>query len=265
MNFGCLPSKTLLYPAEKTGEIIRAQELEIRTGDIGIDFAALMERVRKEREKRRRMHKKQLEEFDNVDYYRGEGHFISSTEVEVEENRIAADRIFIANGARPLIPPVEGLDKVDYLTNETILEIRDRPESMAIIGGGYIALEYAYFLSSCGVDVTIIEMNGKLLPGMEPEISEMMEEQVGSYCRLHLNARAEKVLKEEDGLSVEVSSGEEKITVNASRLLVAAGRRSNADTLSLEQTAIRTDEAGYIVVDEYMETGQPGVFAFGDI
>ncbi len=265
MNFGCLPSKTLLYPAERIGEIRRAGKIGISAGEVQSDFGKLMERVRSDREKRRKYHKKQADGQDNMDYYSGEGRFISERIIEVEGERINADKIFLANGARPMIPPVGGLDQIDFLTNENILELEEKPGSITIIGGGYIAMEYAWFLAAFDIDVTIIEMNRVLMKEMEPEISELIESEVRKYAELHLGATAEKVESGQGKLSVHISKGGDKKVVSSDRVLVAAGRVSNADTLSLENTGIETDERGYIVVDKFMETTQPGVFALGDI
>lgn len=265
MNFGCLPSKTLLYPAERLGKIRRAEKIGIYTGEVKSDFGKLMERVRSEREKRREFHKKQLDEQENIDYFGGEGRFVSESGIEVDGQKLQADKIFIANGARPMIPPVEGLDQIDFLTNENILELKEKPESITIIGGGYIAMEYAWFLSAFGIDVTIIEMNEVLMQSMEPEISELLESEVRKYAELHLGATAERVERGNGGVSVLISKSGDKSEVTSEKVFVATGRVSNADNLALDNTGIETDERGYVKVDQFMETTQPGVFALGDI
>jgi len=265
MNFGCLPSKTLLYRADRIGLIRRGEQIGIKAGDIQKDFSGLMDTVRNERDSRRKLHRKQVEGVDNLDFYKGEASFISPEIIDVEGSRLSADKIFIANGARPLVPPIEGLDKIGYLTNETVLELKEKPGSIVLVGGGYIALEYAYFFSSYDIDVTIIEMNSSIMGMMEPEISELMERELRKYATLHLNSVAEKISGEKGNLTVHVRSGEDENVISAQEVFVAAGRTSNADTLSLENTQIDTDDRGYISVDEFMETTQPGVYAFGDV
>ena len=110
--------------------------------------------------------------------YEGEGHFIRDYTIEVNGKTIKGDKIFIASGSRPLIPPIKGLENIDYLTNETVLQLKERPDSLIIIGGGYIAVEYGHFFAAMGTRVTIIEMADRLLLAEEPEISALLEKEI---------------------------------------------------------------------------------------
>jgi len=265
MNFGCIPSKTLIYPANLIRSLHSTSVRGIQKSHIKTDFIVTMNKIRKNREKSRESQYSHINKLSKVDYYSGEAHFIDNNIIEVNSIELSAEKIFIANGARPFIPPIKGLNDVDYLTNETVLELTNKPETMIIIGGGYIALEFAHFLAAFGVKVTIIQRSSKLLSRLEPEISERLEKEVKTYTKLLLNTEAVEVKDKSGKVEVVVENDEEKQILQADKVFVAAGRKSNADTLSLENTSIQTNKRGYIKVNKFFETEQKNVWAIGDI
>ncbi|MBS3740671.1 MAG: dihydrolipoyl dehydrogenase [Candidatus Cloacimonetes bacterium] len=265
MNFGCIPSKTLIYPANLIRSIQSTSNIGIDKAEIKTEFSAIMNEIRENRGRGRKNQKKNIENISNVDYYPGEAHFIDKKTIEVNDIELRADKIFIVNGARPFIPPIKGLEDVNFLTNESILELKNKPDSIIIIGGGYISLEFAHFLSAFGVEVTIIQRSNKLLSRLEPEISERLEKEVKTYTNLLLNTEAVEVKNKSGKVEVLVEIDEEKQTLQADKVFVAAGRKSNADTLSLENTSIETNKRGYIKVNKFLETDQKNVWATGDI
>lgn len=265
MNVGCVPSKTLLYSADRVRLMKNSSDLGLKIEKISTNFTELMKQVRSNREQSRKMHRKQIEKYPNIDFYESEGRFLDCKTVLADNQKIHAEKIFIANGARPFIPNIPGLDKLDYLTNESILELKEKPKDVLILGGGYIALEYAHFLSAYGVNVTIIEKNSGLMEQMEPEISNLLEEEVKKYATLHLNAQVINFDKIRGRVDVQVKLKEGDIQIEVDKVFVATGRKSNADTLSLENTEISTDQHGYIKVDEFLETSQADTWAFGDV
>jgi len=234
LNWGCIPSKMLIYVADRVVEIQEAKRLGIKAQIKEIDFASILERMRKSRQLSQTHIRKGISKTHNLDFYEGVGHFISDDVIEVNGEKIAGEKFVIASGSRVLIPPVRGLETVAYLTNETVLELEERPESIIIIGGGYIAVEYGHFFAAMGTNVTILEMAERLVLSEEPETSELLKKSLGKRMRVHTN------------------------------LMVAVGRRSNADLLKLENTGIETDKRGFIKVDEYLETSRKNMFSVGD-
>jgi dihydrolipoamide dehydrogenase len=202
----------------------------------------------------------------NVEYFHGEAHFIKEYTLEVLGKTIQGKKIFLVSGARPLIPPIPGLDTIEFLTNKTVFDLKEKPRSLVIIGGGYIAVEFAHFFSAMGTDVTILQHANRLIPNTEPEISETLKKQLEKRMKIYLNIDVEEVQKNRDGITTigkELSSGKE-ITITAEKILVAAGRKSNADLLQVEKTGVQTDARGYIIVNEYLETSKKNIWAFGD-
>jgi mycothione reductase len=267
LNVGCIPSKMLIFPADRIMEIREAKKLGIDAGIKQIDFRAIMERMRK----KVRHGEEHVREFvslsEELDFYEGEARFTGDSILEINGEKIKGGKIFIAAGARPHIPERIGLENIDYLTNENLLELTDLPESMLIVGGGYIAAEYGHFFSAMGTDVTIIQRNKRLLPSEEPEISDLLVKEMRMRMAIHTGMEVILATKGEDGYRVtgkEVLSGKTQ-EFSAKTLLVVAGRKPNTDILAVEKTGIDIDRNGFIKADEYLKTNRENIWAFGDI
>jgi dihydrolipoamide dehydrogenase len=266
LNVGCIPSKILIHPADRIMEIQEAKKLGITAEIKDIDFHAIMERVRKPIWESHEGMEKGIQHAENLDYYKGEGHFIKDYTIEILGKEIQGEKIFLGTGARPLIPPLKGLDLVPYLTNENVFDLKEKPDSMVIIGGGYIAVEFAHFFSAVGTTVTIFQRGNRLIPNTEPEISELLKKQIEKRMRIYLNTEVLEVKKQGNGITAigKNSVTGKEVTVTAEKILVAAGRKSNADLLKVENTGVKTDTRGYIQVNEYLETSKKNIWAFGD-
>jgi mycothione reductase len=266
LNWGCIPSKQLIYPADRIVEIEEAGRFGITAAVEDVDFGAIMERMRRSRRESQKHLRQGMKNVKNLTFYEGEARFIGEYELEVNSEKLKGDRIFIATGSRPLVPPVKGLDKIDYLTNESLLELKKLPESLIIIGGGYIAVEYGHFFAAMGTEVTILEMADRLVLSEEPEIAALLKEKLAERMTVRTGARAEEVKAGKDGVTVvtvDNKSGKRK-SYAAQRIMMAVGRRSNADLLEVEKAGIKLDERGFIKVNARMETNVPNIFAVGD-
>ncbi len=266
LNYGCVPSKTLIYTADRIIEVQEARKLDTRAKITHIDFRAVMERMRKAVASGRSSIKKAIKETRNLDFINGDGYFIDERTLEAGDKKIKGKKIFIATGARPSIPPIKGLETASYLTNESVLELKKRPESMIIIGGGYIGLEYAHFFSALGTKVSIVHRHSNLLPSEEQEISGLLKKEIGKRIRLLLNVETTAVRHTGTGYAVitkDTHTGKEK-KISAETLLVAVGRKSNADLLRVENAGIEMDQANFIKVDEYLQTNKKHIWAAGD-
>ncbi len=267
LNLGCIPSKMLIYPADRIAEIQEAGKLGIDAEIRSIDFGSIMERMRKSRRETQTQIRKGVEQLEGLDFYEGEGHFVADYTLEANGERIRGKKVFIASGSRTLIPPIKGVDSIDYLTNETVLELKERPGSIIIVGGGYIAVEYAHFFAAMGTGVTILEMLGGLAQSEEREISALLERQMAKRMRIYTNTQAQEIRKTSSGCTVvakDVKTGKEA-EYSAERVMIAVGRRSNADLLKVENTGVEVDKRGFIKVDDYLETSKKNIFAVGDV
>jgi mycothione reductase len=265
-NTGCIPSKMLIFAADRIAEIQEARQLGVTATIERIDFGSIMERMRKPILENQRHMRQGLAETKGLDFYEGTGRFVADYTAEVDGARIKGDKVFIASGSRPFIPPIKGLDGVEYLTNETVLQLKDRPESAIIIGGGYIAVEYGHFLAAMGVKVTILEMADRLILAEEAEISGILKKSLSQRMDVYTGVQAEEVNADGTGVIVKVDDvkAARKREFRAEKVLVAVGRRSNADTLAVANTGIELDRRGFIKVNGYLETTKKGIFAVGD-
>ncbi len=265
-NLGCIPSKMLIFAADRITEIQESRKLGIEAKIKNIDFNSIMERMRDFVRKNQEHMQHGITGVENLTYDGGEGHFADNYTIEVSSEQITGDKIFIASGSRPLIPSIKGLAGINYLTNETLLQLKERPESLIIIGGGYIAVEYGHFFAAMGTRVTILEMADRLALAEEPEISELLKQELSQRMEVYTGVLAEEVKANGHGIAVIVNDQKthEKKEFTAQNILVAVGRRSNSDLLKLENTSIELDKKGFVKVNEYLETTVKNIFAVGD-
>ncbi|TFH37556.1 MAG: dihydrolipoyl dehydrogenase [Dehalococcoidia bacterium] len=265
-NLGCIPSKMLMFPADRVVEIDEARKLGIEAQVTHIDFPFIMERMRRSVEEAQSHLRESFSALHGLDFYEGAGAFVGEYELEVGGTRIKGDKFFIATGSRPAVPDIPGLETVNYLTTETLLELTSRPRSMAIIGGGYIGVEYAHFFAAMGTQVTLIEAAERLVPGEEPEVAALLKHALRKRMQVLTDIEIEQVVRgsRDVRLLVKERRSGARFAVTADTVMLATGRRSNADLLRIQQTGVETDERGFVNVNDYLETSKPGMYAVGD-
>ena len=267
INVGCVPSKTLIYSADRVTDIKESGKLGIGAEITHMDFPAIMRRMKEAVESGRGSIMEAIKDSEHLDFCHGEGHFVRDHTLEVNGEKIKGKKIFIAAGARPIIPSIKGLESVEFLNNENILELGKSPESLLIIGGGYVAVEYGHFFAAMGTKVTMVQRNERLLPNEEPEVSDLLTKEIGKRMEIHTNAEVLEVAQGSDGCTAVIADRNTGIrrNITAERIMVATGRRSNADLLRVEHTGVETDGANFIKVNDYLETNKRNIWALGDI
>ena len=263
---GCIPSKMLLYPAELVRTIGGAEKFGIEVDIKKINFQSVMERMRTIIYKDINMIRQGLSHSENIDYYPAVAEFVGPYTLKVGDESITSKMIFLCTGSKPIIPPIKGLEKIGYLTSDTVLQMSRLPESIAIVGGGYIAAEYGHFFSAMGSKVTIIGRNPQFVKQEEPEVSALAKRELEKHMTILTNHEVREAEKTSIGkkrfIAVNRENGE-KTVITADEILVATGRGPNTDILHPERGGIETDERGWIIVDEYLKTSQPNIWAFG--
>jgi len=265
VNVGCVPSKTMIRAAEALHGARAASRFPGLVGEAYVDdwhglIVAKDDLVSTLRQKK---YADLLPEYDGIDYLEGAAR-LNGAGVLVEGDPVAAEKIIIATGGRPAVPPIPGIEKVRTLTSTTLLELEELPDSLIVIGGGYIGAELAQMMARMGVKVTVI-CRSRLLPQVEPEVSEALAtvfraEGITLLC----GVAYESCREDETGVKVCVKQGGELIKLKAERLLVATGRTPNTEKLGLNEAGIERDTRGAIVVDDNMRTSKSGVYAAGD-
>jgi len=266
LNRGCVPSKILIHPADVALMIREAENIGIETSVDSVNFQNIMDRMHRVVTEDVERQTKAIEIDRKLTWFKDVAEFTSDYTLKTGDQTVRADKIFIVSGARPAIPPLKGIEDINYLTSDTVLNLKTLPKSMVIIGGGYIATEYGHFFSSLGTTVTIIQRNPRMLPEEEPEISELLTEEMSKRMRILTNHEAVEAKQNGDLKTVVAKSvvDDQVRELSAEALLVAAGRVPNSDLLKPEKTGVELDKRGYIKVNEYLETRKKNIFAFGD-
>ena len=272
---GCIPSKVLVHPADLIREAQHAKKVGIHFNVEKIDWSLITKRMWSQIDESKMM-EEGLSSVPNLTLYRGVGEFTGEYEMAVKSKdgkktlgEFKGKRFVIASGARSFIPPIEGIESIDYITNENFFgdKFPEKPwNSLIIIGGGVIAAEFAHIFSAIGTDVTIVEMLPRLVATEEPEISQFLENNFRKYMNVLVNHKAIKIeaKKKMKILTVKnVNTGEEK-KIEAEEILVAAGRKSNADILKVEKTGVETEKRGWIKTNEFLETSKENIWCIGD-
>jgi len=266
LNVGCIPSKMLIFPADRVVEIQGAKKLGVYAEIKDIDFKAIMGNTRDYVTKAEKSIRNSVHNNPGLDFYASTGQFVEDYTMEVEGQRIRGKKIYLVSGARPFIPPVKGIENIDYLTNESVFALEANPESLIIIGGGYIAAEFAHFFAAMGTKVTILQRGKRLVKEEEPEICDLLKQKLQMRMEVHTDTEAVEA-KNENGrccvIAKDATTGEPR-EFFAERILVGSGRTPNADLLKVENTGVKTDKKGYIKVDDHFETSKKNIWAFGD-
>ena len=264
VNRGCIPTKNLIHASHIYRSALKG--FPGINAEASLDFSSLVsQKDELVAELRYAKYISVAENDENIDLVEGRAYFASPSEIRVNGKIYGAEKFIIATGARPAIPPVRGLDEAGYLTSRTILQLEELPESLAIIGGGYIAIEIGQLFSRLGSDVTIIERGTRILSKAEPVISEYLQNYMEEDgIKVYTNASVSEVKRENRQRVVVVRAGEEIVKLRAQHILVATGRRANTENLGLERAGVRTDERGFIIVDDELRASE-NIWAAGDV
>ncbi len=266
INRGCVPSKMLIYPADVIATLKDAEKLGVNATVNSVDFHNIMTRMHTLVDADSNTQAHAVEQTPGLTWFKETGEFIKDYTMQVGAHTITAKKIFIVSGARVAIPPIKGLESVDYLTSDNVLQLETPPKSIIIVGGGYIGMEYGHFFAGIGVKTTIIQRPIKVLPEEEPEVSDLLKLEMEKRMEIFTGFEALEV-KQEGDIKVLITRSRVDDSIKefkAEAFMIATGRVSNADILKPEKTGVKLDEQGYIKVNDYLETGKKNIWAFGD-
>lgn len=267
LNTGCVPSKALIRSARILSYARRAEEFGLEKVDLRVDFATVMKRVRQKIAR--------IEPHDSVERYRslgvevieGEARIRSPWTVEVDGRTLSTRSIIVATGAAPLVPPIRGLDQVDYLTSDNLWDLRECPDKLIVLGGGPIGCEMAQAFARLGSRVTQVEMGPAIMPREDPEVGAFMAEQFRSEgIRVLTDHRAVGVKVEDGGRRVLTCRHRgADVELEFDRILVAVGRRPNVSGFGLEELGVDVERDGTLATDSMLRTRFPNIFCAGDV
>jgi pyruvate/2-oxoglutarate dehydrogenase complex dihydrolipoamide dehydrogenase (E3) component len=266
INTGCTPTKTMVHRAQIAHYARNASRWGVRTGNVKADLATIVAQKDKVVASFRGGVQKKIGLHSNVHLYQGDARFTNARQVQVGDNLLESDKIFIDTGGRPNIPDIPGLDPAGVLTNESLMELKELPEHLIVLGGGYIGLEFGQMFRRFGSRVTILHNQAQIVPREDPEIAaELQKILEGEGIEFRLNIRVTRVEQTKGKVKVSVAGADEPLTISGSHLLAAAGRRPNTNDLGLDKAGVDTDKFGFIRVNSRLETSVPGIWALGDV
>jgi pyruvate/2-oxoglutarate dehydrogenase complex dihydrolipoamide dehydrogenase (E3) component len=265
VNTGCIPTKTLVASAYAAHVARRGTEYGFVTGDVRVD----MKRVKARKDAVSGRSNKGIEEWlrglKNCTVLQGHARFQSSRTVVVNDEVLQADQIFINVGGRATVPAMPGIHDVPFLTNSSIMDIDFLPEHLVIVGGSYVGLEFAQMYRRFGSEVTIIEMGPRLIGREDEDVSQAVREFLElEGIQIRLNAKCISLAKRDSRIAVGMECDEGPPDVSGTHVLLAVGRTPNTNDLGLDRAGVATDQRGYIVVDDQLQTNVPGIWALGD-
>ncbi len=266
LNTGCVPSKALIRAAKTHHFIRHADELGIENAHATVNFAKVMARIHKVIDT--------IEPHDSIERYtqlgveciQGEAQLLSPFEVKVGDRVITTKNIIIASGARPFVPPIPGLADLDYLTSDNLWSLSEQPKRLLVMGGGPIGCELAQAFQRLGTEVTLVDMADRLMPREDKDVSAyMLDIFQAEKIRVLLNQQIVGFKKTAEGFVAELKNGAGKKEIVFDKVMVAVGRKANTDGLGLADVGIELSKQGTVLVDDYLRTRFPNIFACGDV
>ena len=267
VNVGCVPSKAMIRAAEAVHSGTSAARFPgIDPCTHAVNWAEVV--AAKDDLVTALRHKKYIDllpEYDGLDYIEEGPARAVAGGVEVGGRTVTAPRMLIATGSRPELPPIDGIDKVRTLDSTALLDLKEKPESLTFIGGGFIGAELAQMMARMGVKVTLI-CRSRLLPGAEPEVSEALTD---AFCAegiaMHCGITYDTCRQDASGVTICIEKDGEPLEVTSQHLVVTAGRRANTDDLGLDALGVGLDRKGAVMVGDDMQSTRPGLYAAGDV
>ena len=265
VNTGCIPTKTLIANARAAHVVRTAAAFGIEIDGFRIDMKQVKARMDSVSGDSKHNVEKWLRSTPNCTVLTGHARFLSDHEVQVGGSVLTAERIFINVGGRAAIPAIAGLDAIPYLTNATMMDVDFLPEHLVIVGGSYIALEFAQMYRRFGSRVTVLQRGPRLIAREDADVAEAVRQLLEDEgVAVMLDVESIALRKRDDGIRVDTVTRGAALAIDASHLLLATGRRPNTDDLGLEATNIKRDAAGFIEVNDTLHTNVTGVWALGD-
>ena len=265
VNVGCVPTKTLVASARAIHQARRGEEFGFSAGDIHVDMARVMARKDGIVQHSRQGLSEWMQGLKQTEVIAGQARFVAPATLEVAGRRLTAPRIFLNLGGRSVRPNLPGIDSVPTLDNVSIMDLREVPEHLVIVGGSYIGLEFAQMMRRFGAEVTVVERLAKLLPREDEDVSDGIRAILEAEgVRFAMASECISLSRDGGRIVVGAACANEQPPIVGSHVLLAVGRRPNTDDFGLDVAGIKTDARGYIVVDEQCRSSAEGVWAVGD-
>ncbi|MCH7585776.1 MAG: mercury(II) reductase [Acidobacteria bacterium] len=266
VNIGCVPSKALLRAAEAYWRAGHSPFAGLETQAGAIDLPALMAQKDDIVSKLRKEKYEDLLTHYEIDLIRGEATFTDGETLDVGGRALKAFRFLIATGAAPWVPPIDGIDSVEYLTSTSALELEEVPAELIVVGANAIGLEIGQLYTHLGAKVTFVEALDRVAPFEEPEISDLITTHLESQgATIRTSAQATRAGTTDDRVWLDIETPDGPQRIEADKLLMATGRRARTATLGLDAAEVEVDQRGHVAIDDHLQTTNDRIYAAGDV
>ncbi len=266
VNVGCVPSKIMLHQGGRYYYALRSHFRAIKLrGKINF-LEALKETHEMVKKFRNKNYTNVIEKQQYVDFKEGLASFVDSHTVKVSNEIFKGKHFLIATGAETFVPPIKGIEKVDFITNVNIFNLKKKPKSVIIIGGGPLGIEFSQIFHYFGIKVIVLQHSEKIIPKFDSMLGKELRKQLEEEgIVIYTNADAKEVKRTKNGIELIAEINGKKRTLSAEKLMLATGLQPHTKLLETEKARIRTDEKGFVKVNEYMQTSQKHIYATGDV
>ncbi len=271
LNVGCIPTKMFVWPADIASYAHDGPRLGVQTVRHGADWSSMRDRIFRRIDAIAHGGRSYRVDLDHVDVLHGTARFTGERRLQIDPGdgreggdceEVTADQVVLATGSRVSVPPTPGLEQAGYETSDTVMRLDGQPRSMAIIGGGFVAAEFAHVFSALGTQVVQVQRGDRLLKAEDDDVSARFTELACRSWDVRLGATVDRVERTDEGRRLTLSTGE---SVEVDVVLVATGRVPNSDRMGLEGAGVKTDARGLVTTDAHLRTTAEGVWALGDV
>lgn len=276
VNTGCTPTKAMLASARVAHLSRSSDDYGVETGDVVVHFDKVQQRKNRIVKSFRQSSRESYENTENLDLLMGEGAFTAAGEDGLysihihmnqgEDRTISGKYVFINTGGHASIPPITGIDQIEALDEAALMELDHLPDHLAILGGGYVGIEFAQMYRRFGSEITVIEMEDQILSLEDKDVADNLADILrDDGINILTSSTLQKITPRQGGMKLQVETPDDEREIEASHLLVAVGRTPNTARLNLDAVGVQLDERGHIEVDEYLHTNVPNIYAMGDV
>ena len=266
VNVGCVPSKIMLHQGEEYYNVVRSKFRAIKLEGKADFIEALKETHEMVKNFRSKNYEKVIEKQEYVDFKEGLASFVDSHTVKVNNETFKGKNFLIATGASTFVPPIKGIDKIDFITNVNIFNLKEKPKSVIIVGGGPLGMEFSQIFHHFGIKVTVLQRSERIIPKFDLMLGKELQKHLEDEgITIYTKVDSKEIKKTKNGIELTVEIDGKRKVLTAEKLMLATGLKPHTEILKTEKADVELDKQGFIKVNDFMQTSQKHIYAAGDV